>query len=106
MFDKQFFTERLPRDAREKGSESADQPSVEIALIDGSHYKVAALCEALSGCVIVDVYAEGEPKHHLQEDRPAGAPVAKLDRVALSYDSIVSVRLTLSPPSRNIGFKA
>ncbi len=106
MFDAKYFTERLPGDAREKGSGSADQPTVEIAMIDGSHYKVAAVCDALAGCVVVEVYSEGEPKQHLQEDRRAGAPAPRLDRIALAYDSIVSVRLTLSPPSRNIGFKA
>ncbi len=105
MFDAKYFRERLPNDAREKGSESADQPTVEIAMMDGSHYKVAAVCEALPGCVVVDVYPEGEPKQHLQEDRRTGAATHKVDRIALAYDSIVSVRLTLSPPSRNIGFK-
>ena len=108
MFDEIFFKNSLPQHIQAKGAENADQPSVHVTLRHGQQYKIGRVLEVSPQWVMCEVYPlDGKPpRQHSTQAQQTGAPPHDLDRVAIAYEYIVSVIVTLEPKSRDLGFRA
>jgi len=106
MFDKDFFENSLPQHVQAKAAESADQPSVQIKLHNGRTYSVASIKEKGPGWLVLVVYPpKGKRmRQHSAADRKGGTPRFDLDRVAVAYNNISEVTVTLEAKSKGIGF--
>jgi hypothetical protein len=78
LINAEYFRSRLPVDVAAKATESADQPSLEIHLTDGSFYRVQAIVETNDAWIVLEIYPHALKKHD-KEDRQAGAPPYKLE---------------------------
>ena len=105
MINADYFSRQLPADAAAKGSEGIDQPTVEVHLGDGTFYRVNRTIEVTDEWVVLEVWPVGRLKKHDKEDRTTGAPLFKLDRIAVPYHVITRVVLTLRPKADDVGFK-
>lgn len=108
MFDETFFTTSLPEHITAKGTESADQPAVYVTLRSGQEYKVGRVLDVSPRWVVFEVYPpDGKPpRPSSAQGQQAGAPLHDLDRLAVAYEYIVLVRVTLEPKPRDLGFRA
>jgi hypothetical protein len=108
VFDETFFKTSLPQHIRVKGTESADSPSVHVTLRNGQQYKIGRILEVSPQWVMCEVYPpDGKPpRQHSTPAQQAGAPPHDLDRVAIAYEYIVFVMVTLEPKPRDLGFRA
>ena len=107
MLDAAFFREQLPREVSRKGKEGIDQPTVIVRLNSGVSYNVASLGEISDGWVVLEVYPERRSaRRHNVEDRKGGAPLFDLDRVAVAFNAVATVVVTLDrqPHSKASGF--
>ena len=108
MFDETFFKTSLPKHIEAKGTESADQLSVRVTLRNGQQYKIGRILEVSPQWVMCEVYPpDGKSlRQHSTPAQQAGAPPHDLDRVAIAYEYIVFVMVTLEPKPRDLGFRA
>jgi hypothetical protein len=108
MFDATFFTTSLPEHITAKGTESADQPAIYLTLRSGQEYKVGRVLDVSPQWVVLEVYPpDGKPPRlSSAQAQQAGAPLYDLDRLAIAYEYIVLVRVTLEPKPRDLGFRA
>lgn len=108
MFDETFFKTSLPEHIKAKAAESTDQPSVLMRLRDGREYKIGRILEVSPQWVMCEVYPpDGKaPRQHSAQAQQAGAPQYDLDRLAIAYEYIVLVMVTLEPKPRDLGFRA
>ena len=108
MFDEIFFQTSLPAHIQAKGTESADQPSVHMKLRNGQEYKIGRILEVSPQWVMCEVYPpDGKPpRQHSAQAQQAGVPLHDLDRLAIAYEYIVLVMVTLEPKPRDLGFRA
>ena len=108
MFDETFFKTSLPEHIKAKGTENADQPSVHVTLRNGQKYKIGRILDVSPQWVICEVYPpDGKlPRQHSAQAQQAGAPLHDLDRLAIAYEYIVLVMVTLEPKPRDLGFHA
>lgn len=108
MFDETFFKTSLPEHIKAKGTESTAQPSVHVKLRNGQEYKIGRILEVSPQWVMCEVYPpDGKlPRQYSAQPQDAGAPRHDLDRLAIAYEYIVLVMLTLEPPPRDLGFRA
>jgi hypothetical protein len=108
VFDETFFTTSLPEHITAKGTESADQPAVYVTLRSGQEYKVGHVLDVSPQWVVFEVYPpDGKPpRPSSAQAQQAGAPLYDLDRLAVAYEYIVLVRVTLEPKPRDLGFRA
>ena len=108
MFDETFFKTSLPEHMKAKGTESADQPSVHVQLRNGQEYKIGRILEVSPQWVMCEVYPpDGKPpRQSSAQAQHAGAPLHDLDRLAIAYEYIVLVMVTLEPKPRDLGFRA
>jgi hypothetical protein len=108
VFDETFFTTSLPERITAKGTESADQPAVYVTLRSGQEYKVGRVLDVSPQWVVFEVYPpDGKPpRPSSAQAQQAGAPPHDLDRLAVAYEYIVLVRVTLEPKPRDLGFRA
>src|SRR5438093_6078153 len=103
MFDETFFKTSLPKHIEAKGTESTDQLSVRVTLRNGQTYKIGRILEVSPQWVMCEVSPpDGKPpRQHSAQAQQAGAPLYDLDRVAIAYEYIVSVMVTLEPQARS-----
>jgi hypothetical protein len=108
VFDETFFQTSLPAHIKAKETESAGQPCVHVTLRNGQEYKIGQILEVSPQWVMCDVYPpDGKPpRQHSAQAQHAGAPVHDLDRLAIAYEYIVLVKVTLEPKPRDLGFRA
>ena len=108
MFDETFFQTSLPAHIKAKETESVDQPVVHMTLRSGQKYKVGRILEVTPQWVMFEVYPpDGKaPRSYSTQAQHAGAPVHDLDRLAVAYEYIVLVMVTLEPKPRDLGFRA
>ena len=108
MFDEHFFQTSLPAHLKTKETESMDQPSVHVTLRNGQAYKIGRILEVSPQWVMCEIYPpDGKPpRQHSAQAQQVGAPLHDLDRVAIAYEYIVSVLVTLEPKSRDLGLRA
>jgi hypothetical protein len=108
VFDETFFKISLPEHIKAKGTESAGQPSVHVTLRNGQAYKIGRILEVSLQWVMCEVYPpDGKPpRQHSAQAQQAGAPLDDLDRLAIAYEYIVLVMVTLEPKPRDLGFRA
>ena len=108
MFDETFFKTSLPQHIKAKETESADQLSVRVTLRNGQQYKIGRILEVSPQWVMCEVYPpDGKPpRQHSTPAQQAGASPHDLDRVAIAYEYIVFVMVTLEPKPRDLGFRA
>ena len=108
MFDEIFFKTSLPEQIKAKGAESGDQPSVHVTLRNGQAYKIGRILEVSPQWVLCEVYPPDgrSPRQHSAQAKQAGAPLHDLDRLAIAYEYIVLVLVTLEPKPRDLGFRA
>ena len=108
MFDETFFRTSLPEHIKAKETESAGQPSVHVTLRNGQEYKIGRILEVSPQWVMCEVYPrDGKPpRQHSAQAQEAGAPQHDLDRLAIAYEYIVLVQVTLEPRPRDLGFRA
>ena len=108
MFDETFFQTSLPEHIKVKETESGAPPSVHVTLRNGQAYRLGRILEVSPQWVMCEVYpSDGKaPRQHSTPAQQAGAPRHDLDRVAIAYEYIISVMVTLEPQSRDLGFRA
>ena len=108
MFDETFFTTSLSEHITAKGTGSADQPAVYVTWRSGQEYKVGRVLDVSPQWVVFEVYPpDGKlPRPSSAQAQQAGAPPHDLDRLAVAYEYIVLVRVTLEPKPRDLGFRA
>lgn len=108
MFDEIFFQTSLPEHIKAKGTESADQPSVHVKLRNGQEYKIGRILEVSPQWVMCEVYPpDGKPlRPSSAQAQQAGAPPHDLARLAIAYEYIVHVLVTLEPKPHDLGFRA
>ena len=108
MFDETFFKTSLPEHIKGKETESGSQPSVHVKLRNGQEYKIGRILEVSPQWVLCEVYPpDGKPpRQHSTQAQQAGAPLHDLDRLAIAYEYIVLVLVTLEPKPRDLGFRA
>jgi hypothetical protein len=108
VFDETFFKTSLPQHIKAKETQSADQSSVHMTLRNGQQYKIGRILEVSPQWVMCEVYPpDGKPpRQHSTQAQQAGAPPYDLDRVAIAYEYIVFVMVTLEPKPRDLGFRA
>src|SRR5712691_13495550 len=108
MFDETFFKTSLPEHIKAKGTESADQPSVHVKLRNGQEYKIGRILEVNPQWVMCEVYpTDGKPpRQYSAQAQQAGASLHDFDRLAIAYEYIVLVMVTLEPKPRDLGFRA
>jgi len=108
VFDALFLQTSLPEQIKTTETDSIDQPSVHVTLRNGQAYRIGRILEVSPQWVLCEVYPpDGRPpRQHSAQAQQAGAPRHDLDRVALAYEYIVSVMVTLEPQARNLGFRA
>src|SRR6266571_2950142 len=108
MFDETFFKTSLPQHIKAKETESADRPSVCVTLRNGQQYTIGRILEVSPQWVMCEVYPpDGKPpRQHSAQAQQAGAPLHDLDRLAIAYEYIVLVMVTLEPKPRDLGFRA
>ena len=108
MFDATFFQTSLPAHITAKGTASADEPSVHVKLRSGQEYKVGRILEVTPQWVMFEVYPpDGKPpRPSSTQAQQAGAPLHDLDRLAVAYEYIVLVMVTLESKPRDLGFRA
>ena len=108
MFDETFFTTSLPEHIKAKGTDSTDQPAVQVQLRSGQEYKVGRILEVSPHWVVFEVYPpDGKPpRPSSAQAQQAGVPLHDLDRLAVAYEYIVLVTVTLEPKPRDLGFRA
>jgi hypothetical protein len=69
-------------------------------------HRVFTVIDITDDCVVLEIYPRTMKKHS-QEDRKAGAPAFKLDRLTVGYHSIAKIVSTLLPTAKDkMGFKA
>ena len=97
MFDEAFFKTSLPEHIKAKETESGDQPSVHVTLRSGQAYKIGRILEVSPQWVMFDVYPpDGKPpRQYSAQAQHAGAPLHHFDRLAVAYEYIVLVMVTL-----------
>jgi hypothetical protein len=108
VFDETFFQTSLPEHIKAKETESVDQPSVHVTLRNGQEYKISRILEVSPQWVMCELSPpDGKPpRQHSTQAQQAGAPLYDLDRLAIAYEYIVLVRVTLEPKPRDLGFRA
>jgi hypothetical protein len=108
VFDETFFQTSLPEHIKAKGAESTDPPSVHVKLRNGQEYKIGRILEVSPQWVMCEVYPpDGKPPRLSSAPaQHAGAPRHDLDRLAIAYEYIVFVMVTLEPKPRDLGFRA
>ena len=108
VFDETFFTTSLPEHITAKGTDSADQPAVHVTLRSRQEYKVGRVLDVSPQWVVCEVYPpDGKPpRPSSAQAQQAGAPLHDLHRLAVAYESIVLVMVTLEPEPRDRGFRA
>jgi hypothetical protein len=108
VFDETFFATSLPEHITAKGTESADQPAVYVTLRSGQEYKVGRVMDVSPQWVVFEIYPPNgkPPRLSNAQAQQAGAPLHDLDRLAVAYEYIVLVRVTLEPKPRDLGFRA
>lgn len=99
MFDETFFTTSLPAHLNARGAESTDQPVAHMTLRGGQAYTLGRILEVSPQWVMCEVYPP-DSKTVRQPNPPA------LDRLAVAYEHIVQVLVTLEPKPRDFGFRA
>jgi hypothetical protein len=103
MFNKQYFDDVFVRQFEQLGSAGCS-----VVLHGGVEFKVRKIHEALDGYVLLEVFPEeGVNKQTRKKHRkPGGTDEVFWDRVAVAYESISHVRLTVvePEPERMIGF--
>jgi hypothetical protein len=114
MFTAEYFRTQLQRDIEALGGE----PVVEVYLVNGHSHRVRSVIEMPQGYVMLEVYqSKGDPL--LQGTKwgaaaTTGAPssaaggVQETRRVAISYESLVEVRIDPSESHARVrpGFAA
>ena len=108
MFDAIFFQTSLPEHIQAKGMESADPPSVHVKLRNGQEYKIGRILEVSPQWVMCEVYPpDGKPpRPSSAQAQQEGGPRHDLDRLAIAYEYIVLVMVTLESKPRDLGFRA
>src|SRR5438093_2949193 len=108
MFDETFFQTSLPEHIKAKGTESGAQPSVHVTLRNGQAYRLGRILEVSPQWVMCEVYpSDGKsPRQHSTQAQQAGVPRHDLDRLAIAYEYIIAVMVTLEPQARDLGFRA
>lgn len=105
MFDEDFFKTHLKTHIEAKAKES-NQPSLIVTLHSGQEYAVYGIAEIGPGWVVLEAYPPGnkQPRRHTAEDRKAGAPQFDFDRVAVPYENINLVLVTLAKIRKDLGY--
>ncbi|MGE3539147.1 MAG: hypothetical protein AB7N91_17170 [Candidatus Tectimicrobiota bacterium] len=108
MFDETFFKTSLPEHISAKAAASADQPVVHIKLRSGQEYKIGRILEVSPQWVMLEIYPpDGKaPRPNNAQTPSAGVSAQNLDRLAIAYEYIVLVLITLEPRPRDLGFRA
>jgi len=108
VFDETFFKTSLPEHIKAKEMESADQPSVHVTLRNGQEHKIGRILAVSPQWVMCEVYPpDGKPpRQHSTSAQQAGAPLHDLDHLAIAYEYIVLVRVSLELKPRDLGFRA
>jgi len=107
VFDETFFTTSLPAHIKATGTDSAEQPAVRVKLRSGEEYKVGRVLDVSPQWVVLEVYPpDGKPpRPSSTPSHQAGAPVHDFGRLAVPYEYIVRVMVTLEPKPRDLGFR-
>jgi hypothetical protein len=107
VFDETFFTTSLPEHIKAKGTDSADQPAVQVQLRSGQEYKVGRILEVSPQWVVFEVYPpDGKaPRPSSAQAQQVETPPHSFDRLAVAYEYIVLVTVTLEPRPRDLGFR-
>jgi len=109
MFDEMFFKTSLPQHINKKVRLHAvhKSASVYVHLITGKEYAVVSIPETSTGWVMLEVFPPKgtSPRENSLEDINAGAPEFDFDLVAVAYNSISFVLVTLEEESTYMGFK-
>ncbi|MEO8562650.1 MAG: hypothetical protein ABI601_11275 [bacterium] len=91
MFDADFFSTRLRRDADAMGGD----PTVEISLLNGHTHRIRSVLDVTSGYVMFEAYhLKGDLAHQRPRFAHAGATIAadeSVFRVTAAYESISAV---------------
>ena len=105
MFDSDYFETHLAAQIEELGAGST---TVSVQLLNDSVFKIRRLRSVLSGYVLLEVFPEkgvtDESKANHQ--KPGGTDEVYYDHVAIPYESISHVFLTVADPQKegSIGF--
>ncbi len=103
MFDVEYFTKHVVDQINELGSGSC---SVEILLHNGVSFRVRRLGTVANGYVLLEVF----PQEGVTEEskaarkKPGGTDEVFFDRVAIAYNSISYVFLTVKEPLKKERF--
>jgi hypothetical protein len=105
VFDADYFTKHVIDQINELGSRSC---SLEVHLHGGAYVRVRNLGTVTDGYVLMEIY----PQEGVTEDskaarrKPGGTEEVFFDRVAIAYNSISHVFLTVKEPLKRerIGF--
>ena len=93
MFDADFFSTRLRRDADAMGGD----PIVEISLLNGHTHRIRSVVDVTSGYVVFEAYhLKGDLAHQRPRFAEAGTKAGEDEsvfRVTATYESICAVVL-------------
>jgi len=108
VFDETFFKTSLPEHLKAKTTEGTEPPSVHVKLRNGQEYKIGRVLEVTPQWVMCEVYpSDGKTPRRASAQEPSGGAAAyDLDRIAIAYEYIVLVTVTLESKTRDLGFRA
>jgi len=98
MFDAEYFNTHIYQQIEQLGAGST---TTEVHLRDGTVYRVRKLGDVHSGYVLLEVYpTEGAgPDSRERRKKPGGTEEVFYDRLAVPYDQITKVLLTITEPT-------
>ncbi len=106
MFDAEYFSKHIDTQIHELGVGCA---SVTVHLNTGNEYRVQSIGTAHPGYLLIAVYPpEGQGKKHRDKRRKPGDKEIFYDRVAVAYEWITDVFITIKDPEAKeplIGFR-
>jgi hypothetical protein len=106
MFNADYFSKHIITQIDELGTGST---SVTLHLNSGAEYRLQRINTAEPGYVLLSVYPpEGQGKKHRDKRRKLPDKEVFYDRVAIAYESITDVLLTIKDPEAGetlIGFQ-
>jgi len=81
---------------------------VRVKLRSGEEYKIGRILDVNPQWVVFEVYPpDGKPpRPSSAQAQQTGAPLHDFDRLAVAYEYIVLVMVTLEPKPRDLGFRA
>ena len=108
MCDETVWTRSLPEQSTAQGMDCAEQAAVDVTLRSGHVEKVGDILDVSWQWVgfASSPLDSTPPRPSSAQAQHAGAPRHDVDRLAIAYEEIVLVMMTLEPQPRDLGCRA